>query len=130
MYCPVYGCTSDSQNNPEKLISFFEFPKATEHEEKKRRAVWIEFCKRKNFEPTKCTRMCSLHFSTDAYEPSHSPEFLKSINFLEKRKLLLKPDAIPTQNKVLDVIRAKGSASQSKRKQTRAFSRRKVSVFN
>ena len=26
MYCPVYGCTSDSQNNPNKL-SFFEQPK-------------------------------------------------------------------------------------------------------
>ncbi len=72
MYCPVYGCTSDSQNNPNKL-NFFEYPKATENGEEKRRAIWIEFCKRKNFVPTKTTRMCSLHFSSDAYAPSHSP---------------------------------------------------------
>ena len=68
---------------------------------KKRRGQWIDFCKRKNFVPTKSTRMCSLHFSSDAYVLSHSPEFLKSINFSGRRKLLLKADAIPTQNKPL-----------------------------
>lgn len=129
MYCPVYGCTSDSQNNSDKL-SFFEFPKATENGEKKRRAVWIDFCKRKNFVPTKCTRMCSLHFSSDAYVPSHSPEFLKSLNFFGKRKVLLQPDAVPTQNKVFDTIKEKESATESKRRQTGTLSRKKVSVIS
>ena len=126
MYCPVYGCTSDSQNNPNKL-SFFEFPKATENGEKKRRASWIEFCKRKNFVPTKSTRMCSLHFSSNAYVPSHSPEFLKSLNFSERRRVRLQPNAIPTQNKVFDTNKDENS-SNSKKRQTGTLSRKKVSM--
>lgn len=128
MYCPVYGCTSDSQNNSEQKIHFFEFPKVTKSEEKKRRGMWIDFCKRKNFVPTMSTRVCSLHFSSDAYVLSHSPEFLQSINFPGKRKLMLKPDAVPTQNKALDKIKEKEHASESKRRQTGALSRRKVSI--
>jgi hypothetical protein len=129
MYCPVYGCTSDSKNNPDKL-NFFEFPKAAiENGEKKRRAIWVEFCKRKNFVPTKCTRMCSLHFSSDAYVPSHSPDFLKSTNFFGRRKVMLKPDAIPTQNKVFDTIKEKESVSELKRRQTGTLSQKKVSAI-
>ena len=123
MYCPAYGCTSDSQNKSEQDLHFFEFPN---NEEKKRRGQWIDFCKRKNFVPTKSTRMCSLHFSNDAYVLSHSPEFLKSITFPGRRKLLLKADAIPTQNKPLEKIKEKESGSESKRRQTGALSRRKV----
>ena len=77
MYCSVYGCTSDSQKNPERKIHFFGFPKATNKQEKKR---WIDFCKRKYFVPTNSTCVCSLHFSSDAYILSHSPAFLQSIN--------------------------------------------------
>ncbi len=126
MYCPVYGCTSDSQNNPNKL-SFFEFPKATENGEKKRRASWIEFCKRKNFVPTKSTRMCSLHVSSDACVPSHSPEFLKSHNFSERRRVRLQPNAIQLQNKVFDTNKDENS-SNSKKRQTGTLSRKKVSM--
>ena len=45
MYCSVYGCTSDSQRNPERKIHFFGFPKATNKQEKKRRFLETKiFC--------------------------------------------------------------------------------------
>ena len=50
--------------------------------------------------------LCSNHFANDAYVPSHSPEFLRSLNFPSKRKALLKADAVPTLNKPLDAKRA------------------------
>ena len=126
MYCSVYGCTSDSQRNPERKIHFFGFPKATNKQEKKR---WIDFCKRKYFVPTNSTCVCSLHFSSDAYILSHSPAFLQSINFSGKRKLILKSDAVPTENKSLDTIKEEEHASESKRRQTGTLSKKKVSMI-
>ena len=123
MYCPVYGCTSDSKKNIENKIHFFSFPKPI-NKEKKRRDIWIEFCKRKNFVPSKCTCLCSSHFSPDAYIPSHSPYFLESIKFSGKRKIILKPDAIPTINKALDAAKL-DKPSETKRRKTGILSRRK-----
>lgn len=125
MYCPVYGCNSNSKKNSEKKIHFFAFPKATTKEDKKRCDIWIEFCKRKNFVPSKYTGLCSLHFCNDAYILAHSPDFLSSINFSGRRKLLLKPYAVPTINPALDAMK-KDSEKKAKR-QTGALARRKVS---
>ena len=44
--------------------------------------------------PTKCTQICSLNFNSDAYVLSHSPEFLKSVNFNERIKPRLKDDTV------------------------------------
>lgn len=123
MYCPVYGCSSDSQVNPDKKLHFFAFPDA--NRDRNRRKIWIEFCKRKGFAPTKSTCICSLHFKSDAYIPSHSPEFLKSIGFTEKIKCVLKNDAVPTENKPLQTADITGNP-QAKRS-IGTFSRRKVS---
>ena len=117
MYCSVYGCTSDSQRSQQKL-NFFEFPK-----DNKRRKKWIEFCKRKKFQPTKASYICSLHFSSDAYPLSHSPAFLEAIGFSEKYKVLLKADAIPTEKNPLD----KEIGSESKKRATGILARKKVS---
>lgn len=73
--------------------------------------------------------VCSLHFSSDAYILSHSPAFLQSINFSGKRKLILKSDAVPTENKSLDTIKEEEHASESKRRQTGTLSRKKVSMI-
>lgn len=121
MYCSVYGCTSDSKRSQQKLY-FFEFPKASVDKEKKRRKKWIEFCKRKHFVPTKSSHICSLHFCSDAYLPSHSPAFLESIGFSDKYKVLLKADAIPTEKNPLD----KGIGSESKKRTTGILVRKKV----
>ena len=96
MYCPVYGCTSDSKKNPDGKIHFFSFPNAEKgSKEKKRRIEWIEYCKRKGFVPTRNTRVCSKHFESNAFMPSSSPEFLSSIQFSNKRKVFLKDDVVP-----------------------------------
>ena len=84
-----------------------------------------DFWKRKYFVPTNSTCVCSLHFSSDAYILSHSPAFLQSINFSGKRKLILKSDAVPTENKSLDTIKEEERASESKRRQTGSLSRKK-----
>ena len=42
MYCPVYGCYSNSQKHTDEKIHFFEFPKASKGpEEIKRHNIWI-----------------------------------------------------------------------------------------
>ena len=86
---------------------------------------WIEFCRGKNFEPTKCTCLCSLHFTSDAYFPSHSPDFLKSIIFFGKRKLILKPDAVPTINKPIGNT-TNDYAPETKKRSTGILARKKV----
>ena len=128
MYCPVYACSSDSKKNTEKKTHFFAFPKPINEEEQKRRNIWIEFCKRKSFVPPKCTCLCSLNFSQYAYIPSCSPCFFESINLYGKRKLILKPNAVPTINKTLDAAKS-DKPSETKKTQTGILSRRKVSVL-
>lgn len=123
MYCPVYGCSSDSQKNKDGILHFFDFPQASKGpEEKKRRDIWINFCKRKRFVPSKATRICSLHFTPDAYVPASSPEFLKSIGFSEKRRLILKDDAVPTENRPLQTT----DEGKITKRSTGALSRRRV----
>jgi hypothetical protein len=101
MYCPVYGCNSDSQQKSDnETLHFFRFPDGKTSQQKSRRKAWIEFCKRKAFTPSNCTRICSLHFTEDAYEPAHSPQFLERIGWKEKMSVRLKADALPTINKV------------------------------
>ena len=103
---------------------FFHFPMLTKAEKKKSRAkAWIEFCKRKGFRPSKNACICSHHFDANSYLPSQSPDFLRSINFIGKRKVKLKDDASPTLNMPLNgtreqmetiKIRARGALSRLK----------------
>ena len=72
MFCPVYGCNNNSKNNPEKKIQFFAFPKEGSKDEQSRRRIWIDFCRRKNFVPSKYTGLCSKHFRNDSYILSHA----------------------------------------------------------
>jgi hypothetical protein len=83
---------NDSQLKTNRNVNFFRFPCGKTPEQNSRRAVWEEFCKRKAFKPSLCTRICSLHFAEESYEPSHSPQFLESIGYTEKTSLRLKPN--------------------------------------
>ncbi len=124
MYCSVYGCTSSSKNNSDGQLHFFSFPNADKGgKEKSRAKAWIEFCKRKGFRPSKNACICSQHFDANSYLPSQSPDFLRSINFIGKRKVKLKDDASPTLNMPLNgtreqmdtiKIRARGALSRLK----------------
>jgi hypothetical protein len=82
---------NDSQLKTNRNVIFFRFPCGKTPEQNSRRAVWEEFCKRKAFKPSLCKRICSLHFAEESYiEPSHSPQFLESIEYTEKTSLRLK----------------------------------------
>ena len=78
---------------------FFSFPSGKSAAQQYRRKAWVEFCKCKEFNPSLCSRICSLHFTEDVYKPGHSLQFLKCIERKEAFHLLLKSDALPTLNK-------------------------------
>jgi hypothetical protein len=99
---PGYGCNSDSQKSTDPPTHFFSFPSGKSVDQKRRRQTWVEFCKRKAFQPSSCTRICSLHFKEEAYEPGSSPQFLERLGYKEKFLARLKNDAVPTLNKALE----------------------------
>ena len=99
-YCPVYGCNSDNQKNTAG-VHFFAFPSGKSADQQCRRKAWIEFCKRKAFKPSACTKICSLHFAENDYEPGHSPEFLERLQCNETFQVQLKRDALPMLKKTL-----------------------------
>ncbi len=65
----------------------------------------LKLCKRKGFHPSKNACICSQHFDANFYLPSQSPDFLRSINFIGKRKVKLKDDASPMLNMPLNGTR-------------------------
>ena len=117
MYCPVYGCNSDSKKQTNPPTHFFNFPSGTSTTQKQRRKVWIEFCKRKAFKPSSSTRICSLHFEEDAYEPGGSLQFLARLGYGEKFIARLKKDAVPTINTAIEEVATENIRGASMRRQ-------------
>ncbi|XP_043677951.1 THAP domain-containing protein 1-like [Vespula pensylvanica] len=54
--CSVYGC--NNRYSKEKKFQFFTFPFKNEH----RLAAWITAVNRKDWKPSKASRICSAHF--------------------------------------------------------------------
>ena len=84
--CVVGGCNSCSRK--ENVCQSFPLPK-----EEKTRQEWLKRINRKDFEPTKNTRVCIKHFASEA--------FVSQANNVDSRgraysKLKLKPQACPT----------------------------------
>lgn len=120
-YCPVYGCNSDAKKNPSG-IHFFAFPNGKSVSQQIRRKAWVEFCKRKAFKPLSNSRICSLHFAEDAYEPGHSPQFLERIECDETFRVRLKSDALPTLNKpLLDTSASKARTFTERRQREKVI---------
>ena len=115
MYCPVYGCNSDSKVTKE--VPFCRFPSGKSPDQQYRKKSWIEFCKCKAFKPSSNTRICSLHFAEDAFEPGQSPQFLERIQCSEKFRIQLKQDALPTLNEPLIDQRIQKSRRNTERRQ-------------
>jgi hypothetical protein len=121
MYCPVYGCNSDSQCTSE--IRFFRFPNDKSVDQQYRRKAWIELCKRKAFKPLSCSRICSLHFAEDLFEQGQSPQFLKRIQCNETFRIQLKREALPTLYKpLIDPSTSKTRTYTEKRQRKKAIS--------
>ncbi|KAK7576198.1 hypothetical protein V9T40_012484 [Parthenolecanium corni] len=67
-FCCAYGCSACSDIN--KDVMFHQFPDAKK--DKERYLKWFHAIKRKNFKPSKATKLCSLHFLPSDYTQSVS----------------------------------------------------------
>ncbi|ROI33883.1 Transcription factor E2F6 [Anabarilius grahami] len=79
----------ESKGNKRSDVSLHSFPS-----DKKRRKEWEEACGRINL--PKDPRLCSLHFSPDAFEAFSRPQLLRELTGGGGYKRRLKPNAIPT----------------------------------
>ena len=104
-------------------IRFFSFPSGKSVAKQQRRKVWVEFCKRKKFNPSSCSRICSRHFTEDAYEKGHSPQFLEQIECKEAFRVRLRSDALPTLNKPLVEASSSKLRTSTARRQPEKVSR-------
>ncbi len=127
-YCAVYGCNSDFKKAKSTGIRFFSFPNAKSADQQCRRKAWVEFCKRKAFKPTMCTKVCLLHFTENAYEPGHSPQFLERIQCKESFRVRLRNDALPTLNKPLAMVDS--SSNTKARSYSERRQQKKVIIFS
>lgn len=83
--CVAFGC---SNRVGDFGLSFHQFP-----DDAIRKAQWINAVKRKDFVPSKYSKLCSKHFSEDDFiSPSES--FLKT----KFKRRLLKLEAVPSQH--------------------------------
>lgn len=79
-YCSAFGCNNSGAGN--KNVSFHSFPLKNKNLIK----VWLAKIKRKNFKPSKYSKICSDHFE---------PECFKIEMFSGRRHLTV--DAVPTK---------------------------------
>jgi len=94
--CSVFGCRSgyDSCADVDKRITFHSFPRDIQLREK-----WIKANPRKDFVPSKNSRMCSLHFRDDDFVEQHcdtNSSRRNQASSTELKKRYLKPDAVPS----------------------------------
>ncbi|XP_035737884.1 THAP domain-containing protein 1-like [Vespa mandarinia] len=81
--CSVYGCSN--RFSKEKKIQFFTFPFKDEH----RLAAWITAVHRKDWKPSKASRICSAHFKPQDFLHRPSTAWYPYIR-------RLKHDAVPS----------------------------------
>ncbi|XP_040065081.1 peroxynitrite isomerase THAP4-like [Ixodes scapularis] len=80
--CCAFGC-SQSSGSGKKL-----FAVPLRKADLKRQKVWLHMIGRKNFVPTRSSKLCEDHFAPDQFEPRIWPSHgIKT----------LKPDAVPTK---------------------------------
>ncbi|KAM4728869.1 uncharacterized protein FYW61_011697 [Anableps anableps] len=103
-YCVAFGCTNGGGSG----VSFFSFPK-----DPRRRKIWVDAVRRKDWKPTKHSKLCSDHFEESAF--SVPPSLCRSIGFAPKR-LQLKEDAAPSIFHRPDSKSAAASGAKTKRK--------------
>jgi len=84
VYCVAFNCNTKSGQG----FGLFEFPK-----DEKRRKAWTIRVKRKDFVPSKTSRLCSKHFTNDQFVVN--PALALKIGH-KLKKLQLKPGAEPT----------------------------------
>jgi hypothetical protein len=94
--CCAYGCKSGYtiHSSTTEKVTFHKFPRDASECNK-----WIRFNPRKDFKPSKHSRMCSLHFlTTDFVEEHQDSNKTRKKKFTNKMLLCryLKKDAVPS----------------------------------
>ena len=104
VYCVALNCQNGSNRNQtlERKIGFFSFPK-----DKKYFKIWCDKIRRKDWYPSRLSKLCSDHFDTSCFKQNLAA--LSSIGWIP-RKLELKADAIPTKFDYFNKIAAKRKA--------------------
>ena len=113
VYCVAYNCKNGSfKNQPNgERVAFFAFP-----EKNALRKIWIGKIKRKNWKPSKGSKLCSKHFEDKCFEQNMA--VFRSLGWTAGR-LTLKKDAIPT------IFNFSNSSTETRERQTRpAFAKR------
>lgn len=90
VYCAAFNCTNGSSKNQpqQEKVAFFSFP-----EKNPFRQSWIVKVKRKNWQPSKSSKLCSKHFEESCFEQNIA--LMESVGCKPSR-LRLKNDAVPT----------------------------------
>ncbi|KFM65822.1 THAP domain-containing protein 1, partial [Stegodyphus mimosarum] len=92
-YCIAYNCKEKAGGT----ASFHKFP-----DNPQLRSLWIKAVRRKNFTPTKYSKICSKHFSEDAFEKGG------------RKYRILKKNAVPS---IFDFPSHVGSTTKESRKE-------------
>ena len=90
--CAVATCGSWAKGTKKREdlgLYFFRFPK-----DPATRTAWVHRCARKDVLNPDTAAVCSLHFTSDDYDPS----YLVKRSLMPNVKPLLKPKAVPSQN--------------------------------
>ena len=123
VFCAVATC--NVRSGRDKDVAFFGFP-----ESPNLRKAWIWKCGRKGLKPSKHAKVCEAHFVDSDFIVSRS--FADSLNFCQKLRLRLKPDAIPSiiaKPKKISKLLQKKNKSPRKSKALEKRQRLKVNVF-
>uniref|UniRef100_A0A672LEA0 THAP domain-containing protein 1 n=1 Tax=Sinocyclocheilus grahami TaxID=75366 RepID=A0A672LEA0_SINGR len=104
-HCAAFGCNFQSKGNKSSDVSLHSFPS-----DKKRRKEWEDACGR--IQLPKDPRLCSRHFSPDAFEAFSRPQLMKELTEIrtEKRQRQETLDAILVGCKH-DTIATEGESS-------------------
>uniref|UniRef100_A0A669C549 Uncharacterized LOC109201326 n=1 Tax=Oreochromis niloticus TaxID=8128 RepID=A0A669C549_ORENI len=116
-HCAAFGCNFQSKGNKGTDVSLHSFP-----HEKARRKQWEDACGRVQL--PKDSRLCSRHFSPDAFEAFSRPRLIKELTGASGYKRRLKPNAVPT------VFRYEETTGPGKASENRAKKRIRPEMLN
>ena len=116
VYCVAFNCKNGSFKNQPKQqkVAFFSFP-----EKNPLRQCWINKVRRKNWKPSKSSKLCSKHFEDSCFV--QNLVVLESIGWAATR-LRLKQDAVPT---VFDYSCTETEAKRKHQPMRAAFAKRR-----
>ncbi|CAI6374479.1 unnamed protein product [Macrosiphum euphorbiae] len=112
--CSVFNCNERSEKQSSSGVHFHVFPCHSKSPTRFR--SWVNYCKRKNFNPGYSARICSKHFKSEDYNQSDllRQQLMPNI----KVKVKLNTNAVPTvfQNIPCSTSNSSNSSEREKRK--------------